>query len=239
MKSSHVARPGSETTHRGRGSARAAALSRWPGTSFRWPGATSLSALGRGALTAEVWSFWLRVCFVMGEAVFSQCLHVHLNSMGQGGTPATASDTRHNHMDGEDDVAPEDDPPIDERTRKRRQCNNDRRERIGDIAFRREKAAARKTQRAAKRQKAAEQSTQAGAAGAVPLPTAFAMPLPATTETPVIDIAGQLERVFHCHCAAGEGDRIVVRPLRGSPVGSASRVRRRLIGPLGPRPPAA
>ena len=39
----------------------------------------------------------------------------------------------------------------------------------------------------------------------------------------------------NCHWAAGEGDRTVVRPLRGA----ASRVRRRLVWPLGPRPPAA
>ena len=42
-------------------------------------------------------------------------------------------------------------------------------------------------------------------------------------------------KVFHCHCATGEGDGTVVRPLRGA----ASRARGRLICPLGPRPPAA
>ena len=39
----------------------------------------------------------------------------------------------------------------------------------------------------------------------------------------------------HCHCTAGEGGRVVVRALRSA----ASRIRRRLIGPVGPLPPYA
>jgi hypothetical protein len=39
----------------------------------------------------------------------------------------------------------------------------------------------------------------------------------------------------HCHCTAGEGGRVVVRALRSA----ASRIRRRLIGPVGPLPPSA
>ena len=77
----------------------------------------------------------------------------------------------------------------------RRQCDRERRERLGEVAFRKERADARADQRERKRLKAAEQSTQAGWAGAAPIPTAFAMPLPAACAAPVSDVAGQLERV--------------------------------------------
>ena len=98
-------------------------------------------------------------------------------------------------MEGEREAEQEEgERPINARSRKRRQCDKDRRERLGDAEFRRERADARRDQR--KRMKAADQSsTQAGLAGAAPLPTAFAMPLPAACTAPVSDVAGQLERV--------------------------------------------
>ena len=131
---------------------------------------------------------------------------------GRGGhlPPATASDTRHIMMEGDDDVAPDEVTLIASRSRKRQQCNVDKRRRMGHDAYKQERSAARKTQRAAARQREAERAQQQSAqemntawTGAsiptgdppsVPLPTAYAYatPLPAA---PVIDVAGQLERL--------------------------------------------
>ena len=48
-------------------------------------------------------------------------------------------------------MQPEQEAVLDARTLKRRQCNADKRQRVGDVAFRKEKTDARKKQRAAKR----------------------------------------------------------------------------------------
>ena len=137
--------------------------------------------------------------------------------------PPSASDTasdcqRHKYMEGGPDIVGQDVAQgartVDARTLSRRQCNNDKRERLGDVEWRRQRNDARKDQRARKKQKDAAQAAQqqhvtgaaqqhTAAAGAV-LPDfstaafAFATPLPASA-APAIDVAGQLERVAELH----------------------------------------